>query len=162
VLLDLILASTNERVVVVSSRRETLDVIAKYVRERQRSTSAVVMLTGSVKGELRETRKTLFNLKGASGARVCCLVDKMAEGQTLTGASHLVLLDATWNPAIDQQSMDRTHRIGECHTLQACTHWPAHTGRTCPGAYGCPYRRLPLVRSRTHRWPPPSLGRSSA
>jgi len=97
VLLDLILASTNERVVVVSSRRETLDVIAKYVRERQRSTSAVVMLTGSVKGELRETRKTLFNLKGASGARVCCLVDKMAEGQTLTGASHLVLLDATWH-----------------------------------------------------------------
>lgn len=113
-LLDLILTSTSERVVVVSSRRETLDVIAKYVRAKLCAADAVIMLTGSVKSELREKRKNLFNQRGKSGARVCCLVDKMAEGQTLTGASHLVLLDATWNPAVDQQSMDRTHRIGEC------------------------------------------------
>ena len=36
VLLDLILTSTSERVVVVSSRREALDVVAKYVRQKLR------------------------------------------------------------------------------------------------------------------------------
>ncbi|KAL0477736.1 DNA excision repair protein [Acrasis kona] len=34
-------------------------------------------------------------------------------GLTLTGASRVILLDANWNPALDNQAVDRCYRIGQ-------------------------------------------------
>ncbi len=35
------------------------------------------------------------------------------EGLNLTGADYVFLMDPWWNPAVEQQAMDRTHRIGQ-------------------------------------------------
>jgi non-specific serine/threonine protein kinase len=35
------------------------------------------------------------------------------EGLNLTAADYVFLMDPWWNPAAEQQAMDRTHRIGQ-------------------------------------------------
>lgn len=34
-------------------------------------------------------------------------------GLTLTAASHIIILDPFWNPFVEEQAMDRAHRIGQ-------------------------------------------------
>jgi superfamily II DNA or RNA helicase len=40
-------------------------------------------------------------------------------GLNLTAASHVVLFDPWWNPAVEAQAIDRTHRIGQTRTVIA-------------------------------------------
>lgn len=45
---------------------------------------------------------------------VCLLTTQVGGvGLTLTGASRVILLDPSWNPALDSQAVDRAHRIGQ-------------------------------------------------
>lgn len=41
-------------------------------------------------------------------------------GLNLTSASHVILFDPWWNPAVEAQAIDRTHRIGQDKTVLAC------------------------------------------
>jgi non-specific serine/threonine protein kinase len=40
-------------------------------------------------------------------------------GLNLTAASYVVLFDPWWNPAVEQQAIDRTHRIGQTKNIFA-------------------------------------------
>ena len=40
-------------------------------------------------------------------------------GLNLTAASYVVLFDPWWNPAVEAQAIDRTHRIGQRNTVIA-------------------------------------------
>lgn len=40
-------------------------------------------------------------------------------GLNLTSASHVVIFDPWWNPAVEAQAIDRTHRIGQDKTVMA-------------------------------------------
>ena len=40
-------------------------------------------------------------------------------GLNLTAASHVVLFDPWWNPAVEAQAIDRTHRIGQTRAVVA-------------------------------------------
>jgi SNF2 family DNA or RNA helicase len=40
-------------------------------------------------------------------------------GLNLTAASYVVLFDPWWNPAVENQAIDRTHRIGQKNTVIA-------------------------------------------
>ncbi len=40
-------------------------------------------------------------------------------GLNLTAAEHVLLLDPWWNPAVEAQAIDRTHRIGQTRTVLA-------------------------------------------
>lgn len=40
-------------------------------------------------------------------------------GLNLTAASYVVLFDPWWNPAVEAQAIDRTHRIGQKQTVFA-------------------------------------------
>jgi SNF2 family DNA or RNA helicase len=39
-------------------------------------------------------------------------------GLNLTGANHVVLFDRWWNPAVEQQAVDRAYRIGQTSNVQ--------------------------------------------
>jgi SNF2 family DNA or RNA helicase len=41
-------------------------------------------------------------------------------GLNLTAADYVYLLDPWWNPAIETQAIDRTHRIGQTKPVHAC------------------------------------------
>ena len=40
-------------------------------------------------------------------------------GLNLTAASYVVLFDPWWNPAVEAQAIDRTHRIGQTKSVMA-------------------------------------------
>ncbi|MFN2426740.1 MAG: helicase-related protein, partial [Candidatus Binatia bacterium] len=40
-------------------------------------------------------------------------------GLNLTAASYVVLFDPWWNPAVEAQAIDRSHRIGQTRTVMA-------------------------------------------
>ncbi len=54
--------------------------------------------------------------------RACVFLISLKAGGTglnLTAASDVVLLDPWWNPAVEAQAIDRTHRIGQTRTVIA-------------------------------------------
>jgi SNF2 family DNA or RNA helicase len=40
-------------------------------------------------------------------------------GLNLTAASYVILFDPWWNPAVENQAIDRTHRIGQTKNVMA-------------------------------------------
>ena len=74
------------------------------------------MLTGETKN-----RQDMVNaFQEAEGAGVFLLSLRAAgTGLNLTNASYVVLYDPWWNPAVEAQAIDRTHRIGQTRTVNA-------------------------------------------
>ena len=74
------------------------------------------MLTGQttrrekvVNGFIEDPRPSVFLLSLRAGGL----------GLNLTAASYVILFDPWWNPAIEAQAIDRTHRIGQTRTVIA-------------------------------------------
>ena len=70
-----------------------------------------------------------------SGADVLMVSLKAAAlGLNLTAANHVVLLDLWWNPTVEEQAIDRAHRIGQTRavhvtriTIEGAQPSPSHT-----------------------------------
>ncbi len=97
----------GHKVLVFSQFVSMLDIIRDELEERDRPYS---YLTGQTKDrhevisdfqETKEPKTFLLSLK-AGGS-----------GLNLTSASYVVLYDPWWNPAVENQAIDRCHRIGQ-------------------------------------------------
>jgi superfamily II DNA or RNA helicase len=107
------LMEKGEKVLVFSQFVEMLKIL-----ERECGTRSIVthILTGNtkdrqevVKAFHEETRPAVFLLSlRAAGT-----------GLNLTTASYVVLYDPWWNPAVEAQAIDRSHRIGQTRTVNA-------------------------------------------
>ncbi len=75
-----------------------------------------LLLTGQT-----ENRQALVDkFQAADGPPVFLLSLKAAgSGLNLTAASYVILYDPWWNPAVEAQAIDRTHRIGQKSTVMA-------------------------------------------
>jgi SNF2 family DNA or RNA helicase len=77
---------------------------------------AHLLLTGQT-----EKRQTLVDQFQSDPAIPVFLLSLKAAGSglNLTAASYVVLFDPWWNPAVEAQAIDRTHRIGQKNQVMA-------------------------------------------
>lgn len=101
------LVEEGHRVLVFSQFVTMLEIIRGELERRK---IGHLMLTGQT-----ENRQALVDqFQAADGPPVFLLSLKAAgSGLNLTAASYVVLYDPWWNPAVEAQAIDRTHRIGQ-------------------------------------------------
>jgi SNF2 family DNA or RNA helicase len=100
-------------VLVFSQFVECLKLISAEMRERG---IAQHMLTGQT------TKRAEVVAAFESAPEPCAFLISLRAGGTglnLTAANYVVLFDPWWNPAVEAQAIDRTHRIGQDRTVIA-------------------------------------------
>jgi SNF2 family DNA or RNA helicase len=108
-LIDLLepLMEEGHKVLVFSQFVTMLDLLRETVRERDWQHFYLAGDTDN-RGELVQ------EFQKAKGAAVFLISLKAGGfGLNLTAASYVVLFDPWWNPAVETQAIDRTHRIGQ-------------------------------------------------
>lgn len=111
-LLDSLLAE-GQKVLVFSQFVQMLELLEKECRERQINTH---ILTGQTK----DRQQVVNAFQNDTNASVFLLSLRAAgTGLNLTTASYVVLYDPWWNPAVEAQAIDRSHRIGQTQTVNA-------------------------------------------
>ena len=111
-LLDSLVAE-GQKVLVFSQFVQMLQILEKECLARNIRTH---MLTGQTK----DRQSVVNEFQKDHGASVFLLSLRAAgTGLNLTNASYVVLYDPWWNPAVEAQAIDRSHRIGQTQTVNA-------------------------------------------
>jgi superfamily II DNA or RNA helicase len=76
------------------------------------------LLSVSIEGRTRDRLAVCEQFNGDPSIPVCLISLKAGgTGLNLTGADTVVHFDPWWNPAVEDQATDRTHRIGQSRTV---------------------------------------------
>ncbi|MFO1487000.1 MAG: DEAD/DEAH box helicase [Verrucomicrobiota bacterium] len=111
-LLDTLVAD-GQKVLVFSQFVQMLELLQKECHTRSIPTH---ILTGQTK----DRQEVVNAFQNEPGAGVFLLSLRAAgTGLNLTTASYVVLYDPWWNPAVEAQAIDRSHRIGQTNTVNA-------------------------------------------
>lgn len=107
------LMEEGQKVLVFSQFVEMLEIIESEITAREWKT---FKLTGSTddRGPLVDSFQ-----KHEGSAVFLISLKAGGSGLNLTAASYVVLFDPWWNPAVEAQAIDRTHRIGQKQTVFA-------------------------------------------
>ncbi len=107
------LVADGQKVLVFSQFVQMLELLDKECKARHIPTH---MLTGQTK----DRQQVVQDFQKVTGAGVFLLSLRAAgTGLNLTNASYVVLYDPWWNPAVEAQAIDRSHRIGQTQTVNA-------------------------------------------
>jgi len=111
-LLDPLIAE-GHKVLLFSQFVQMLKILEIECQKREIPT---FMLTG----ETKDRMQMVNNFQSATEPCVFLLSLRAAgTGLNLTNASYVVLYDPWWNPAVESQAIDRSHRIGQTKTVNA-------------------------------------------
>jgi SNF2 family DNA or RNA helicase len=101
------LIAENHKVLIFSAYVKHLNLFANYLEKNNHPFS---MLTGSTKH-----RDQVINEFKISEKRNVFLIQIRAGGVglNLTAADYVFIIDPWWNPAVEEQAINRTHRIGQ-------------------------------------------------
>jgi superfamily II DNA or RNA helicase len=111
-LLDSLVAE-GQKVLVFSQFVQMLELLEKECRTRNINTH---ILTGQTK----DRQEVVNAFQNDTNPGVFLLSLRAAgTGLNLTTASYVVLYDPWWNPAVEAQAIDRSHRIGQKNTVNA-------------------------------------------
>jgi hypothetical protein len=103
--------TSSHRVLIFAQSNKSLDLIAKLLAAELPQCSHV-RLDSSVAPEARIDLVTRFNQDPTID--VMLLTTSVGGlGLTLTGADTVIFFEHDWNPQVDNQAMDRAHRIGQ-------------------------------------------------
>ena len=114
-LLDLLepLMEEGHKVLLFSQYVSMLELIQKEIRQRDWHH---FLLTGATE----ERGKLVDQFQNHDGPSIFLISLKAGgSGLTLTAASYVILYDPWWNPATENQAIDRSHRIGQKSTVIA-------------------------------------------
>ena len=107
------LLADNQKVLVFSQFVQMLRLLEKECVARNISTH---ILTGETKD--RQSVVNAFQ-DDPKGSLFLLSLRAAGTGLNLTTASYVVLYDPWWNPAVEAQAIDRSHRIGQTRTVNA-------------------------------------------
>ncbi len=107
------LLAQGQKVLVFSQFVQMLRLIETECKTRQ-------MPTHILTGETKDRQEVVNGFQNDPNASVFLLSLRAAgTGLNLTTASYVVLYDPWWNPAVEAQAIDRSHRIGQTRTVNA-------------------------------------------
>jgi SNF2 family DNA or RNA helicase len=107
------LLEEGQKVLIFSQFVQMLRLLEAECKQRQIATH---LLTG----ETKDRQQVVQAFQDDSRAGVFLLSLRAAgTGLNLTTASYVVLYDPWWNPAVEAQAIDRSHRIGQTRTVNA-------------------------------------------
>jgi len=109
-------ASPNQKLVIFTEHRDTLNELQRRISTLLGRPEAVVVIHGGIGRE--ERLKTQESFKHHPDVRVLLATDAAGEGINLQRAHLMVNYDLPWNPNRIEQRFGRIHRIGQtevCH-----------------------------------------------
>jgi superfamily II DNA or RNA helicase len=107
--------SGGHKVLVFSAFASMLKIMRAAMQKREINYG---YLDGSTKDRDRQAEVERF--MSADGPPVfLCSLKAGGVGLTLTAADYVILYDPWWNPAVERQAIDRTHRIGQTRPVTA-------------------------------------------
>ncbi|HAT73897.1 MAG: SNF2-related protein [Candidatus Moranbacteria bacterium GW2011_GWF2_36_839] len=101
------IVSSGRKVLVFSQFTQMLDILAKVL---EKDKIKYLYLSGKTKN-----RKEMVEEFNASENKRVFLISLKAGGTglNLTSADNVIIFDPWWNPSVENQAIDRTHRIGQ-------------------------------------------------
>jgi SNF2 family DNA or RNA helicase len=107
------LLAEGEKVLIFSQFVQMLRILETECHQRQIPTHVLT-------GETKDRQEVVQAFQNDTNAGVFLLSLRAAgTGLNLTTASYVVLYDPWWNPAVEAQAIDRSHRIGQTRTVNA-------------------------------------------
>lgn len=107
------LIDEGQKVLVFSQFVQMLNLLESECKTRGINTHVLT-------GETKNRQEIVNNFQNDPNASVFLLSLRAAgTGLNLTTASYVVLYDPWWNPAVEAQAIDRSHRIGQTQTVNA-------------------------------------------
>ncbi len=99
----------GHRVLIYSQMTKMIDLLEEYMQHRKHT---YIRLDGSSK--IHERRDMVNDFQQRSDIFVFLLSTRAGGlGINLTAADTVIFYDSDWNPTVDQQAMDRAHRLGQ-------------------------------------------------
>jgi len=103
------LKEEGHRVLIYSQMTKMIDLLEEFMSHRQHS---YMRLDGSSK--IHERRDMVADFQNRQDIFVFLLSTRAGGlGINLTAADTVIFYDSDWNPTVDQQAMDRAHRLGQ-------------------------------------------------
>ena len=104
------LAKEGHRLLIFSMSKKMLNLIEDIIKKT--TDYKYLRIDGDTEIASRESMCSLFN---RDSSYFCCLLTTKVGGfgLNLTGANRVVIMDPDWNPANDNQAIDRVYRIGQ-------------------------------------------------
>ncbi|ODQ67633.1 hypothetical protein NADFUDRAFT_64738 [Nadsonia fulvescens var. elongata DSM 6958] len=116
-MLAILTQNSNRKTIIFSQFTTMLDIIEPHLFSRE---IKFVRYDGSMKPDLRE--KSLSSLRNDPTVTVLlCSLMCGALGLNLTCANQVIILDPWWNPMIQEQAIDRVHRLGQTSDIDVYT-----------------------------------------
>lgn len=105
--------ASEDKIIIFSQFTSFFDLFGKVLREKK---IPFLRYDGSMSMDERDSTISEFF---ASQTKKVLLISLKAGnvGLTLTCASHVIIVDPFWNPYVEEQAMDRAHRIGQLKTV---------------------------------------------
>lgn len=107
--------SGGHKVLVFSAFASMLRIMRSALQRRD---IGLGYLDGSTKDRDRQAEVDRF-MSGDGPPVFLCSLKAGGVGLTLTAADYVILYDPWWNPAVERQAIDRTHRIGQTRPVTA-------------------------------------------
>ena len=125
----------RRKIVIFTEARDTLEYLARRIRDRTGESESVAVIHGSVPRDRR--RATIASFNDDPAVRFLLANDAAGEGVNLQRGAHLMVnYDLPWNPNRLEQRFGRIHRIGQ---TEVCHLWNLVASETREGAV---YQRL--------------------